>query len=497
MSILEKIAPGYCLRRKKAQNALEAEKKKYEINKNIDTFLNYSNYGASTVKNAFRGFDDGLYNADQDIGENKDILMARSRQLYMGNSIGLGAIRKFRTNIVGTGIKLKSKLNRNLLNLTEEEATQIQDSIQTLWELWANTTECDITRQSNFYQLQSLAILTQLVDGECFVLLPYRNARNKDLFELKIQFIDNMRCAQPYVTDSKANIKNGVEISEDGEPVAYWFYNSNNSLISKRISVFSKSGRRNILVLMEKERIGQRRGVPVLAPVIETLAQITKYTNAELMNAVVSSMFTVFITNDKDDNPLNSIFEKTPDEQGNYELGSGTVVNLQPGQKIEQANSGRPNSNFEVFLFAMAKQVGTALEIPVEVLLASFNASYSASRAALEEVWKTYKMRRSWLIANFCQPVFEEWLDEAVAKGYLNLPGYENILFRKCYQQAEWYGETQAQLDPLKEAKAAQLRIEAGISTVAREARALNGSDWQDNIYQQKREKKLMGVDEQ
>ena len=65
-------------------------------------------------------------------------------------------------------------------------------------------------------------------------------------------------------------------------------------------------------------------------------------------------------------------------------------------------------------------------------------------------------------------------------------------MIRKAYQQAEWYGETQSQLDPYKEVKAAELRIATGISTVAREARAINGSDWKDNIEQRKIEKKAM-----
>ena len=246
---------------------------------------------------------------------------------------------------------------------------------------------------------------------------------------------------------------------------------------------------------MEKERIGQRRGVPLLAPVIEMLSQITKFTNAELMNAVVSSMFSVFITSELNANPISDMFkDNTSKIENNYSLGSGTIMELEPGQDVKFAEPTRPNTQFDNFLFAMCKQVGTALEIPVEVLLSNFNASYSASKASLEEVWKTYMMRREWLIANFCQPIFEEWLDEAVAKGYLNLKGYfDNPLIRKAYQQAEWYGETQSQLDPYKEIKAAQLRIETGVSTVARESRNLNGSDWKENIEQRKAEIKAMG----
>lgn len=496
MSILEKIAPSLALKRLKLLNAVETEKRKYKNNKKLNEFLNYAHHGASTRKNAFRGMDDNLYSADEDIGENKNILMARSRQLYMGNSIGVGAIRKMRTNIVGKGIRLKSKINKVGLNLTDEQAYKIQDEIQTIWELWADSKECDITRQNNFYQLQSLLVLTQLIDGECFVLLPYRQ-KPKDIFELKIQLIDSARCQQPSKVPPEKNIKNGVEINKDGEPIAYYFVNSLDDLDAKKFDVYGKNGRRNILIIMEKERIGQRRGVPLLAPVIEMLSQITKYTNSELTNAVVSAMFTVFITRDRDTDPQSSLIplEEQNEDDKNYQLGNGTVVELEPGQKIEAANTQRANSNFESFLFQMSKLVGTALEIPVEVLLAHFSASYSASRAALEEAYKTYKMRREWLISDFCQPVFEEFLDEAVAKGYLKLPGYDNPLKRKYYQGAEWYGEAQTQLDPLKEVKAAQIRILSGISTIAREARSITGTDWKDNIEQLKSEMALLGVD--
>lgn len=484
MRILEKIAPKFMANRERAKRELKMEKFKTEL-------LNYSQHGASTRKNAFREFDDNLYSADEDIGDNKEILMARSRQLYMGNAIAVGAIRKMRTNIIGTGIKLKPKINKKILELSDEEADEIQNRIQTIWELWANSTECDSERQSNFYQLQSLAFITQLIDGECFVLLPLKESNN-DFFELKIKLIDSARCVTPY--SSNVDAKNGVELNAAGEVVAYWFINDKLSLQPKRIQVTGKNGRRNILVLMEKERIGQRRGVPLLAPVIEMLSQITKFTNAELMNAVVSSMFSVFITSDLNANPISDLFqEKQSEKENNYSLGSGTIMELEPGQDVKFAEPTRPNTQFDNFLFSMCKQLGAALEIPVEVLLSNFNASYSASKASLEEVWKMYLMRRSWIVANFCQPIFEEWLDEAVAKGYIKLKGYfDNPLIRKAYQQAEWYGETQSQLDPYKEVKAAELRIATGISTVAREARAINGSDWKDNVEQRKIEKKAM-----
>lgn len=502
--ILEKVAPGLAAKRIEAKANLEITKYGKE---QLNRFMNYGYHGASITKNSLRNLDDNLYSADEDIGENLEVLMARSRQLYMGSNVATGAIKKIRTNVVGRGIKLKSKINNEILKLPEIEVKRIQTEIQTLWNLWANSAdECDMTGQSNFYQLQSLVILTQLIDGECFVLMPLRK-RKGNIYDLKLQLVDSARCRTPYSNYIDDKIRNGIEIDDDGRPVAYHFLKKYYSTEFIRVQAYTKSGRKNVIAVMEKERIGQRRGVPLLAPVIEALHQITKFSNAELTNAVVSSIFSAFIKKTENSSPVGKMMGVSQDlnrpgerDRGiNLKMGTGTIFELEQGEDLVFADPKRPNANFDVFFTTICKEIGTALEIPLEVLVSHFNASYSASKAALEEVWKMYLMRREWLSAQFCQPVFEELIDECVEKGYIKLAGYEeNPLKRKAYLGAEWYGETQSQLDPLKEIRAAAERVALGVSTVATESRAINGSDWEDNFKQQaleKNMKKELGID--
>lgn len=60
------------------------------------------------------------------------------------------------------------------------------------------------------------------------------------------------------------------------------------------------------------------------------------------------------------------------------------------------------------------------------------------------EAWKMFKMRRTWLSNDFCQPIYEEWLSEAVAKGRVIAPEFfEDPIIRKAYSGAEWNGPTQ------------------------------------------------------
>jgi capsid protein len=57
----------------------------------------------------------------------------------------------------------------------------------------------------------------------------------------------------------------------------------------KQLDLYSKkSGAPLVLHLFDKVRPGQSRGVPYLAPVIELIKQLGRYTDAEVMAAVVS-----------------------------------------------------------------------------------------------------------------------------------------------------------------------------------------------------------------
>ena len=132
---------------------------------------------------------------------------------------------------------------------------------------------------------------------------------------------------------------------------------------------------------------------------------------------------------------------------------------------------------------ALSEQVGAALEIPADLLIMAFNSSYSASRAALLEAWKAFRMRREWLTKNFCRPVYEVWMTEAVARGRIHAPGFlTDPLIRQAYLQSEWIGPSQGQLDPTKEVSAAVTAIENGLSTREAEAIRLNGSEYAANV---------------
>jgi lambda family phage portal protein len=222
---------------------------------------------------------------------------------------------------------------------------------------------------------------------------------------------------------------------------------------------------------------------------------LDRYTEAEIMSAVVSAMFTVFVKSE-DEEGLASM---TPIDEGSnvrndndYKLAPGAILDLQPNENIEIADPKRPNQAFDPFVQAILRQVGVALELPFEILIKHFTASYSAAQAALVESWKFFSSRRKWLAVQLCQPVYEMVISEAIAKGLIKAPGFfNNDIIKRAYLGTEWIGPPRGQIDQLKEVRAAETRINIGISTLAEETAILTGGDWERKYPQILKEQKL------
>ena len=505
---VEAVNPSAALRRQNDRIKLEL----------IRSFKNsgYDESGASRNKNSMRGWLASSKSPQEDIDRNIPILRQRSRSLYMSAPLAVSAIKTNRTNIVGEGLRLKSTIDAAFLRMTPEAAAEWQRNTEREFELWADSKFCDSTRVNNFYEIQQVACLSWLMNGDACALVEYERPTPAFPYGLRVHLIEADRVSTPHTSGTAVNlyatesttgnrIFNGVEVTDAGRVVAYHICSTypNSQLRAakkwQRVKAFGdKTGTPNVLMIFEAERAEQYRGVPYLAPVIESLKQLTRYSEAEMMAAVINGFFTVFITSEGNTGEVGFTGvlddeDRVSDDDLNYELGPGMVNVLKPGEKIDIADSKRPSSNFDAFTTALAKYVGAALEIPVELLIKSFNSSYSASRAALLEAWKAFRMKRKWLAADFCQPIYEIFLTEAIANGRIKAPGFFlDPAIKKAYCRAQWNGPAPGMLDPVKEATAAEKRIAIGVSTRQRESIEMTGTDFDANVAQLARENQLM-----
>lgn len=456
--------------------------------------------GASRSRRALSQWTTRANDADTDTLLDLPTLRSRSRDLIRNAPLASGAINTVCTNAVGTGLKLQARIDRFALGMDEDEADAWEAATEREWSLFAESQECDAGRTLNFADMQDLVFRSAFESGDVFVLMPHIE-RPGSPYGLKLQVIEADRVCNRDDQVGKDGLSGGVEKDRYGAPISYHILNQHpgSCLRSTKkewtvVPVFGKkTGRRNVIHLYQTLRPGQTRGVPYLAPVIEPLKQLDRYAEAELMAAVISGMFTVFIetaTGDGELGPMSPTGEtggKSTDED--YKLAPGAMIGLAPGEKVSSVDPGRPNAAFDPFVMAILRQIGVALEIPFELLVKHFTASYSAARAALLEAWKFFYTQRKWLADNFCQPVYEAWLTEAVLSGRVSAPGFfDDPLIRKAYLGSEWVGPAKGMIDERAEVEAAQMRVDLGISTLDEETAALTGGNWEQKHQQSVKE---------
>ena len=462
-------------------------------------------YTGATNKRSMQNWVTNGNDANSAILGDLSILRERCRDLYNNTPAAHGAIGTINTNVIGTGLILRSTPDIEVLGITDETAQALSYVIEREFKLWADSQlSCDYTRKLNFNEIQRLVSISQQTSGDVFVLMPWV-PRPGSLYDVKLQLIEADRVCNPNDRPDDKKIAGGIEYDDDGIPIAIHIRTPHpgNALdftppTWERIEYYGeKTGRRNVLHIMEHERIDQARGVPILAPVIETIKQISKYSEAEIAAAVVNAVLAVFVKRPppSDDLPVDYGDENDnkPWENTDYTLGSGTWIDGAPGEELQVVNAARPNNQFDPFFLATMKQVGMALQLPFEILIKHFSSSYSASRAALLEAWKMFRVRRSFIISNFCQPAFEEFLTEAVIKGRINAPGFlTDIAMRAAYCSAQWVGPTPGQLDPGKEYEAANKAVEYGFVSRTRATAEINGQNFENVIKEKAREEEFM-----
>lgn len=479
----------------------------------------YGEAGASQSRRALKGFTAESFSAREDIDMHVQLLRERSRILYMSSPVATSAIKTLRTNVVGEGLTLKSRVNRKVLEMTDEEADTFERHVEEEFSLWAeNKNACDATGMNDFYSMTQLVLVTQCLSGDAIVLPRYEEEASSLLpYSLRLQILEADRVSTPTLgnfpylsyfpfgkNEETGNyIYDGVEVNVDGKVVAYHVmegaYFFGDTVKWTRVEAYGKdTGLPNVIQVLDTERPEQYRGVPLLAQAIEPILQLRRFVDAELTSAVTQSMFAFFIQTEADPSRM-PLGETTPSgereeyDASEYNLGGGTIPVFKPGERLEMLESKRPSSGFDGFVRAMCTQIGAAFEIPVDLLLKEFNASYSASRAALLEAWKSFRMRRRWLVNDFCKPVYELWFYEAVASGRIHAPGFfTDPRLQKAYLKADWVGPAPGQLDPVKEVTAHILAREAGYETTEQGTVEMSGNNFESNIQQIKTENQRM-----
>ena len=106
----------------------------------------------------------------------------------------------------------------------------------------------------------------------------------------------------------------------------------------------------------------------------------------------------------------------------------------------------------------------------------------------MEMAWLFFRTDRARHVAQFCAPVYEDVISEAVARGLLKAPGFfRDPLRRRAYLGAVWMGPARPTIDPVKDAQADREYLDMGATSLTRIAAERFGQDI--DVVRRRREK--------
>lgn len=447
--------------------------------------------------------------ADADLLPDLQSLTARSRDLNRNNGLMAGGMQTLRDNIVGSTLRLSTAPDYRLLGKSLEWALEWGNNTEAKFRSWADTTEVDAGRSQNLLGLTLQMLGGAMLNGDA-AALPLWLPRAGDRWGTRMLVVESDRLSTPLGLEHRDDIRGGVEMDRYGAPVAYHFLKRHPgdafgfggfgmagrpALEWERIPAYTAWGRRRVVHLMDRERTGQSRGRPIVSAVMSEFRMAGKYASNELKASVANSLVAAFLESDLSQEASAQLFGEDPRGAWNQsaqqskgtnrdlrKMEAGAVIPLPVGARLSSFAPNRPNQAFEAFMLAVLRNIAAGMNMPYELLLKDFSrTNYSSARAALLEAWRYFNGRRRWLTDYWLRAVYELWLEEAVNAGEVEAPDfYAN---RYAYSRARFIFGGRGWVDPVKEAQAAQLRMQMGLSTLEREC-AEQGEDYEEVLDQ-------------
>lgn len=471
-----------------------------------------------------------LVSKDQEVNEAKDATDARVRDLIGGDALVASGVTMHKDSVVGSRFLLNLKPDWKRLGLDETWAQEFQEEVESVFTLWAESTECwtDAQRTKTFTDSIRLAVGIYAATGEYLETTEWIRDGAARPFKTAFQPVELERLSNPNGVIDSPTMRRGVERDRHGAPIAYHIRKAHpadwnagaGAYTWDRIPATKPWGRRMVTHIVEQTRPDQTRAVSELSAALSELQMLRRFRGVVLQNALVNSTYAATIESEL---PSEVVYQaigggnmNNPGDVitgyasaylasvGDYVSGARNMAldgvkipHLYPGTKLklQPASAGGPlGTDFEK---SLVRYLAAILGVSYEELSKDMEGSnYSSIRASMALTHKRMQARKQAIADRLANIKLRLWMEEAFnKKGFFttlpkNAPSFYDGFNADCYCNADWIGASRGQIDELKETQAAVLRIAANLSTVEDEAGRL-GKDWRKIYAQRAREIKI------
>jgi len=417
------------------------------------------NYDAASNGRRLKGFKAPGTDADAASSAGRAVIRQRSRDLIRNAPFARRAQAVVTNNVVGSGITP---------SLTGKNKTAVSKAADVILPYLAST-DLDAHRALNLSAMQTVVCNSVFESGEVLAMRRMARGGSRALpLAIELLEIDHLNTT---VTGHGSNeVRDGIEYDGDGVAVAYHLYEQHPGAAVRKVSLKTvRVPASDILHIRRIDRPGQMRGVPWLAPVMVTLGEMRDYQEAQILKQKISALL-AGVVNHGDEGPPEGA-------SGLDQLAPGGFVHTEAGQTVTFTDPPSVNDYDAVMRLGLSA-VAMGIGITYESLSGDLSrVNYSSMRAGRLEMDKNVETwQEQILISQFCAGVGRWALDAYRLKQSRPLPP----------MQMSWTAQRRALIDPVKEIPAIIKKVEAGLSSLSREQRAM-GLD-PDTIARERRE---------
>lgn len=333
----------------------------------------------------------------------------------------------------------------------------VRDALHRAWRLW--TAEADADGVTDAYGLQALAVRALVETGESFAHL----ILTPEGLRVRLLDADMVPLDESRELEDGRRILQGIELGADGSRAAYWLHRTRPEVPSFSTDLVRVPAEQ-MVHLFAPLAPGQLRGISWLAPVLLRLHELDLYEDAQLVRQKVAALFAGFVVD-----PSGAGFGGETAAPGVLQTGMepGTLKVLPPGTDVRFSEPAQIGDAVD-FLRLQLRSIAAGLGVPEYLLTGDLSqANYSSLRAALVEFRaRLEQLQWSVIIHQLCRPIWRAWITTEVLAGRL-VGDLDELL------AVEWITPAQPWVDPQKDAEAARLALEAGLTSRRREVAAL------------------------
>lgn len=414
-----------------------------------------------------------------------DRLIARARELEANNDYVARYLNMVERHVVGPrGIRLQARVE-NAPGVPDDLANT---AIEAGWKAWGRYGVGDITGHMSWDDLCRALMRGLARDGEfCVQEIRGRAARNKFGYALRVIDVASIATwMHRTAADGRNAIVMGVEIDADGREVALWF----NRAYDPARRTADRIPADTLIHRFRSMRPDQKRGITGLHAAMLTLHYTGEFSISALLNAKAGSdRLGFFFSPDGQPPPMGA--DGLPELNANGTTGAPIVTStpgfydtLPAGYDFKQITNPYPNDVFGPFVEVANQRAAAGLDVSYPTLANNYGSvNFSSLRGATLEDRDAWKTLQNWFVEAFCETVFANWLELALANGALTMPNGSPLPLSKIgkFSAHEFRARGWPWVDPFKDAQTNEMRLRNKLTSPQR-VLAEEGEDLEETL---------------